>query len=132
MLITPVYAAVFGLIFVALSFRALLLRREFGVGIGDGDNPVLARAARVHSNFAEYVPIALLLVYFLEIQTPASAWIHLLCSMLLAGRIVHALGVSRVNENYRYRVTGMVLTLTVLISASLRLLYGFLAQAVAS
>lgn len=121
MLVTPIYTAIFGFVFVALSVRTLLLRRSLGVGIGDGDQPILARAVRVHSNFAEYVPLSLLLIYFLETQVKSSPWIHVLCSALLVGRITHAFGVSQVKENYRYRVIGMALTFTAILSASIGL-----------
>ena len=125
MLVTPIYTAILGLVFVVLSVRTLSLRRSLGVGLGDGDQPVLARAVRVHSNFAEYVPLSLLLIYFLETQVKASPWIHVLCSALLIGRIIHAVGVSQVKENYRYRVIGMTLTFTVIISASIGLIIGY-------
>lgn len=120
------YAAIFGFIFVALSVRTLLLRRRLKVGIGDGEMPILARAVRVHSNYAEYVPLSLILLYFLETQVGTSLWIHILCSALLIGRITHAFGVSQVEENYRYRVIGMALTFTVIICASLGLMSRYL------
>jgi len=125
MLVTPIYAAIFGFVFVVLSVRIILLRRRLGVASGDGDRPILAKAARSHSNFAEYVPLSLILIYFLEIQVGISPWIHVLCSALLIGRITHAWGVSQVEENYRYRVTGMALTLTVIISASIGLMISY-------
>ena len=111
--------------FVALSVRTLLLRRCLKVAIGDGDQPTLARAARVHANFAEYVPLSLILVYFLETQAGASLWIHVLGSALVIGRITHAFGVSQIEENYRYRVTGMALTFTVILSASIGLIVAY-------
>jgi uncharacterized membrane protein YecN with MAPEG domain len=126
MLVTPLYAGIFGFVFVALSVRTLLLRRSLGIGIGDKEQPILARAVRVHSNYAEYVPLSLILLYFLETQVGASLWIHALGSALLIGRITHAFGVSQVEENYRYRVIGMALTLTVIICASLRLMISYL------
>ena len=131
MTITPACAAVFALIFVALSVRTLLLRRRAAVPVGHGDDPRLMRAARVHANFAEYVPIALLIIYFRELQDAGAAWIHLHCLALLLGRVLHAYGVSQVNENYRFRVAGMVLTLFAIISAAVRLLAGYLLGGVA-
>jgi len=125
-MITPVYAAILALIFVFLSFRTLRLRHQYQVAIGTGENKTLARAARVHSNFAEYVPIALILIYFLESETDASIWIHVLCIALIAGRLSHAYGVSQLKEYFRFRVAGMVLTLACLISASLWLLFNAL------
>lgn len=125
MLITPIYTAIFGFVFVVLSVRTLLLRKRFGVAIGNGDQPILARAARVHSNFAEYVPFSLILIYFLEIQAKSGIWIHILSNVLLIGRITHAFGVSQVEENYRYRVIGMAFTFTVIISAAIGIMIGY-------
>ena len=124
MLITPLYAAILGLLFVVLTFRTLRLRRNLKIALGDGEQPVLTRAIRVHSNFAEYVPISLLLIFFLELETGAGFWVHLLCVALVIGRSIHAYGVSQVEENYRLRVTGMALTMGVIIAASLQLLVG--------
>jgi uncharacterized protein len=125
MLTTSIYAAILGLVFVVLSVRTLLLRRQLQVSIGDGDQPILARAVRAHANFAEYVPLSLLLIYFLEVQTRTNLWIHILCSALVIGRITHAIGVSQVKENFRYRVVGMVITFTVIISASFGLMISY-------
>ncbi len=111
--------------FVALSIRTLLLRRQLRVAIGDGDQPLLARAIRVHANFAEYVPLSLLLLYFLEAQTRINLLIHLLGSALTIGRIAHAIGVRQVKENFRDRVIGIVITFTVIISASLGLIISY-------
>ncbi len=120
--ITPVYAAIIGLIYVLLSVRALRLRHRFKVGIGDGGQPLLARAIRAHANFAEYIPISLLLIYFVEISVTAVIWTHALSGTLLLGRLVHAYGISQVDEDYRFRVTGMALTLTTIVVASLTVL----------
>ncbi|MEM7281815.1 MAG: MAPEG family protein [Pseudomonadota bacterium] len=121
-LVTPVYGAIICLLFVFLSVRTLLLRRRLGVGVGDGGHPVLTRAMRAHGNCAEYVPIALLLVFFLELNGGTSWWIHILCLLLILGRLSHAFGISQLSENYAFRVFGMATTFTVMISASLRIL----------
>jgi uncharacterized protein len=125
MYITPFYSGIFGLFFVALSVRTLLLRRKFGIAIGSNNQPLLERASRVHSNFAEYVPMSLLLIYFLEQKMPSNMWIHFVCIALLVGRISHAYGVSQVQEKLIYRVIGMALTFMVIISTSVRLIIGY-------
>ena len=117
--ITPIYAAIVALVYVMLSVRTLRLRHRFKVGIGNGEQPLLARAVRAHANFAEYVPIALLLIYFVEVGDIAAIWIHALCATLVLGRFVHAYGISQVEEDYRFRVFGMALTLTAIIVAAL-------------
>ena len=120
--VTPLYAASIALLFVALSIRTLRLRRRFQVAIGPGEEPLLIRAMRVHANFAEYAPIALLLMLFVELLTRNATLVHALGVLLLAGRALHAYGVSQVRENFRYRVSGMALTFTVIISAAVILL----------
>lgn len=123
---TPVYAAVLAIIFVALSFRALLVRRSHGIPIGTKDtDPVLTRAVRAQENFAEYVPLTLLLLYMLESQTNVGLSIHILGFSLVFGRLVHAYGISQIDEDYRLRVFGMVLTLGTMISAATRILASY-------
>lgn len=124
-MVTPFYAAILAVIFIALSFRTLLLRRARGIPIGTADDPVLARAARAHANFSEYVPLTLLLLYFLETRTNAGMGLHVLCVSLIVGRLVHAYGVSQVDEDYRFRVFGMVITLGTMISAATRILASY-------
>ena len=120
--VTPLYAALIGLIFTMLSIRTLRLRRRLGVAIGPGEEPILLKAVRAHGNFAEYVPIALLLMIFTELRTEGTLLIHALGSLLLVGRLTHAYGISQLKENYRFRVAGMAMTFTVIITCSLRLL----------
>ena len=120
------YAAVLALLFVALSVRTILLRRRFRIAVGDADNEEMLRAIRAHSNFAEYVPLTLLLIYFVELGDAEDWLVHGLCIALLAGRILHAIGISRVRENYRIRTAAMALTFTTIVAASLSLLSGAL------
>jgi uncharacterized membrane protein YecN with MAPEG domain len=119
---TAIYAALSGLLFFGLSIRTIRMRRRHRVAIGDGDNAELRRAMRVHANFAEYTPLALLLVFFAESGGAPSLLVHGLGIALIAGRALHAWGVSQPRENFRYRVTGMVLTFSVLITAALEIL----------
>jgi uncharacterized membrane protein YecN with MAPEG domain len=129
--ITLLYAALLGLLFVLLSIRTLLLRRTLRIAIGDAGNESMLRAMRVHGNFAEYVPLSLLLIYLVEVTGASPLYVHVLGAAVIAGRVSHALGVSRLKENYAFRIAGMTLTLAPIIVASLRLLRVFLAQDVA-
>ncbi len=120
--ITSTYAALLALFFIFLSIRVIRARREESIALGDGGNEKVRRAMRVQANFAEYTPLALLLIAFAEMQGLVSWMIHLLALLLLAGRLVHAYGVSQPQENYNYRVTGMVLTFGTIAGSSLMLL----------
>ncbi len=120
--VTPLYGALLGLMFFALSVRTLRLRRRLGIAIGDSGNPLMLRAMRVHSNFAEYVPLCLVLLYLVEAQGAGKLLVHVLGLALLLGRIFHAYGVSQAKEDFRFRVAGMTLTFLVLILSSIALL----------
>lgn len=120
--VTGIFAAVLGLMFIALSVRTLLTRRRNQVAIGDGGNAELLRAVRVHGNFAEYAPFALLLLALSEINGVSSTAVIVLNTALLLGRCSHAYGVSQVDENYRYRVLGMSLTFLSIAGAAICLL----------
>jgi uncharacterized membrane protein YecN with MAPEG domain len=124
--IVPAYAAMLALIYIFLALRVIRTRQSARVAIGAGDNRSLERAIRVHGNFAEYVPLALLLLAFVEMQGGPAWWINVLCFALVAARVIHAYGVSQEKENLRFRVVGMVTTFFVLASSSLSLLGGAL------
>lgn len=120
--IVPCYAAILVFIFIFLSIRVARLRGELKIGIGHGGNPVLERRMRVQANFAEYVPFALLLLTFLEMQQHSRYLIHVLALALLIGRIIHAYGVSQDNEDIRVRATGIAITAIVMLIAAILLL----------
>ena len=126
LLITPIYAALLGLIFVVLSIKTIIIRRKSKVAVGDGNNPQLQRAMRVHANFAEYTPIAIILVGFVESLKYNEIIVHILLSLFLLGRIIHAYGLSKIDEDFRFRVFGMVLTFNVITVASGLIIFNFL------
>lgn len=122
MVITPVYAALLAGLFFALSVRIVRLRRRLRVAVGDGGEPELLRAIRAHGNFAEYVPLTVLLLALAESQGNPPLLLHALGLALLAGRIAHAWGISRTAEELRYRVFGMAATFTALLGGALLIL----------
>lgn len=119
------YAALLGLMFVTLSVRTIRLRQRLGIGLGDGGNETLRRAMRVHANFAEYVPLGLILIFLVEEQGAPAILVHGLCLGVLLGRVSHAWGVSQAHEDLRFRVFGMAMTFTSIATAAFYLLYVF-------
>jgi len=120
------YAGLLALLFVSLSVRTLRLRRHLRIAVGDAGSEVMLRAMRVHSNFAEYVPLALLLLYFVEALGSKPLVVHVLGASLFIGRIFHAIGVSQVNERFSLRVLGMAMTFTPIMVCSLWILFVYL------
>jgi uncharacterized protein len=130
--IVPLYAALLAILFVTLSIRTLSLRRSLGIGLGDAGNEQMLRAMRVHSNFAEYVPLSLILLYLVEGQGAYPVFLHGLGLCLLIGRLSHAFGVSQKKENFRFRVVGMALTFTTLLASSAYLLFTYIRTTIPS
>jgi uncharacterized membrane protein YecN with MAPEG domain len=128
-IIVPAYAAIFAFVFILLALRVIKLRYSKRIAIGTRGDAVLERRMRVHANFAEYVPFALLLLAFLEMQAHSRYLIHLLALALLAARLVHAYGVSQENEDIRLRTAAMVTTFAVLAVAAVALLFNALRAA---
>ncbi len=122
MTILPIYAALLAILFVYLSARTITIRRKSQIGLGHADNPDMLRAMRVHANFAEYVPLALLLIFLVESSGAGPALVHALGAALLLARLLHAYGVSQTKENFRFRVLGMTATFTVMMASAVYLL----------
>ena len=116
MRITGLYAAILALIVVILAIRVTLRRRAVRVGIGNGGDAVLAQRIRVHANAAEYVPL----------QTQPLL-LHVFGCTLIAGRLVHAYGLSSSAGLSPGRAVGMVLTWAVIALMALLLIWQLLA-----
>ncbi|MDV7144996.1 MAPEG family protein [Tropicimonas sp. TH_r6] len=115
---TPLYAGLLALLFVVLSARVIVQRGVTRTSHGDGDDEVLLRRIRVHANFVEYVPLALLLLAMAELQGMPVWLVHLFGAMLFLGRTLHAWGFGAEPQVFKARKWGMILTfLVILITA---------------
>jgi len=113
---TSIIAAILTIIFVKLSFAVIGLRRKNKVGLGSGGYDDLERAIRAQGNFAEYVPIGLILIACLELNG-APWWLVILPGIaLIIGRLIHAKGINEPPPNFSSRVLGMKFTFGTLIT----------------
>ena len=114
--VTATTAAILGSIFFRLSLNAIKLRRQYKVGLGSGGHDDLERAIRAQGNFAEYVPISLILIACLELNS-APWWLVGACALaLIVGRLFHAKGIRELPPRFGNRVLGMKFTLFNLIA----------------
>lgn len=116
MLITSLYAGLLGLFYLVLTARVGLARKTYKVLLGDGGQNDLALRIRVHGNFIEYVPLALVLMMAIEIQGAPQFVLYGVGTALVLGRVLHAIGLTR--ANLRLRMTGMFLSLGAIAVAS--------------
>lgn len=123
--VVPFYAAIFALLYIGLTIRVIALRNSRRVSLGSGGDPALERAIRIHANFIEYVPLALILLIAMEMQRRSIYVLHILCLLLLIGRICHFLALSRENTANPLRGVGVGLTVLVLVVAAIILIIDF-------
>ena len=123
MVVTPLYAALLALWFLLLTLRVVQERGRSKVALGDGGDPKLQRRIRGHANFAEYVPVALLLLAILELSRFSIYVIHALGFALLLGRVLHGYAFAFRAEFRFGRFWGVLLTVVVLTVEALLCLY---------
>jgi uncharacterized membrane protein YecN with MAPEG domain len=112
------WSGLLGLLYLMLAGFVVRHRYRAKVGIGDGGDPALSRAIRVHGNFAEYVPLTLVLLFLLATAGWGSLYIHVLAGILFAARLAHALGLAGSDGPSIGRGAGMLGTWGVLAAAS--------------
>ena len=111
-----VYAAVLGLIYIVLSALTIRQRGASEVSLGSGNDETLLRRMRAHANFAEYVPISLLLVAGAIVLGANAYFVHGCGIVLIAGRLLHAKALY--DGTIPLRVAGMLATFAVIVVAS--------------
>jgi len=116
LLITSVIASVLTIIFVKLSFAVIGLRRKNQVGLGSGGHEDLERAIRAQGNFAEYVPIGIILIACLELNGTPWWLVAIPGITLIIGRLIHAVGIKTPPPDFSRRVLGMKFTFYTLIT----------------
>ena len=110
-MITGFYAGLLGIMLAILIIRIAMRRLRYRVGIGDGGIPDLAQAMRVHGNFAETVPILLVILFVMEYSGYNPAWLHLFGGSIILCRVLHACGITASPLQSFGRKYGMMLTL---------------------
>lgn len=116
------YVALHMLLLVVLAVRVVLERRRSKVGLGDGGDPGLLRAIRIHGNAAEQaLPTVALLFSLAFLGAPAWA-LHAFGAATFVGRVLHAAGLSKSSGVTVGRQAGMALTWTSVILGALGVL----------
>jgi uncharacterized protein len=121
-IVSAFYAALAGLMCVALSIMVIRLRGVTRTSIGGGDDPRMSRMTRVFGNFTEYAALILVLLTLAELLGLSQTWLHVYGAAFILGRIAHAIGLSRTLKVNIGRTAGMVLTLGTIIALSISLL----------
>ena len=127
--ITAFYACLLAVLFMLLSAMVISQRFKSKVSLGDGGERHMMQMMRVHGNFAEYVPFALILMLMAELNGANSLILHLCGWWLIIARGLHAYGVRHHYGVSWQRFTGVISTFAiylVLITVNLLIIYGLI------
>ena len=120
--ITATYAAILALIVLALAINVTKNRVKYRISIGDGGNPHMLRAIRLHGNAIEYAPLTLMLMLIYEINGGAHAVLHGIGIALIVARMVQTWGMWTTDMPGLGRRVGQSLTwVTLLVLVALNL-----------
>lgn len=117
------YAGLLGLLLIGLSVQVVRARRRYRVGLGVGSEEGMQQAVRVHANFAEYVPFAVLLLVLAEVSGLPAAAVHGAGILLVVSRLWHAAGLTGSPGRSFGRFYGTAGTWLVIVALSLWLVY---------
>ncbi|WP_226960715.1 MAPEG family protein [Thalassotalea sp. LPB0316] len=120
--LTAFYGAILTLLYIALAINVIRMRFKHQVGLGDLGKIEVLKAIRIHGNFAEYIPLALLLMAFYEVNGGSEQWLHGFGIALIISRVLHAIGLSKSYKTSLPRAGGTLLLFGVLITLSVTLL----------
>ena len=129
-LTTMLYAGLAGLWLLLVSLNVVRHRARTKVGVGDGGDDGLLRAIRIQGNTVEYVPLTLLILALAEMFRAPIPVVHVIGIALLAGRVLHAIGLSQSGGRTFGRAAGMLLTWAALLVASVLALYFYIVRIV--
>ena len=115
-----VCAGLLGLLAVSLTVSVGRLRMTKKIYLGDGGDPEMLKAIRAHGNFMEYVPLCLVLIYF--VSDFYGFWpVAIISLALLLSRVLHAGGI--LGFIPLGRTIGSVGTTLTLVAASVMIVY---------
>lgn len=116
LLISGLYLSLSALLMVVLTYRVIKLRRLHKIGIGNGGDDTLLLAQRVHANFLENAPMTLLLLVIAEANGASASVLHLMGTVWLVSRLMHAIGLTQGRGGYHFgRFWGVLMTWAVII-----------------
>lgn len=116
--VTALYGGLLGILALLLAARVIAGRARHTVHLGDGGREDMVLRIRAFGNFAEYVPLVLVLAALAE-GLGAPRWsAHAIGAALVAGRVAHAVGLSRTPRFNPWRFAGTNLTFAALLGAA--------------
>jgi len=108
--VTALFSAVLFFLYFRLAKNVITIRRKSKIPLGFGKNKALEQAIAAHSNFNQYVPLALLMMACMELNKIHFSLIIVIGACFTFGRVVHAKSFLKQTLDLKQRVLGMKFT----------------------
>jgi len=108
--ITLITTALLAVLNLGISIYVGMRRGKNKVSLGDGGNESMLQATRMHGNFAEYVPIPLIMMLAIEVSSGPAWLLYVIGGSLFIGRLLHAYGLHSAAGQSMGRGFGILLT----------------------
>jgi uncharacterized membrane protein YecN with MAPEG domain len=119
--VTLVLAGAAAIFLVLISFPIANRRRATKLSAGDGGDEKFNRLIRAQANFAEYTPLAVIVIGLIEMNGFAQIFVCSLAAAFAVGRVLHLIGM--VGPVLVARALGMILTFGVLLTGGAALVW---------
>lgn len=107
------------LLAVILSVLVIVRRVTLKIEAGDGGHPLMSQAIRAHANLAEHAPLAILALAGAEALSGSTLGVMIAAALLVSGRALSAIGLSRSLGPSFARQAGASMTLLSMATAAL-------------
>ncbi|GLQ34542.1 hypothetical protein GCM10007939_08250 [Amylibacter marinus] len=120
--VTVITATALAALYLAQTISVIIQRRRQRIAHGDAGDKTMMKRIRGHANTSEQVPLFLILLGLLELQSPPyKGLLCLVASLMVLGRILHGVYFLDIGAHFRYRQFGMLMTLLAYLAAILAL-----------
>ena len=120
--ITLLSTGILGILFFIHSLRTIKGRSITETSLGDGGDELMTRRIRIHGNFAEYIPLLLIILLLLEVSKVGIVLLVTFAASIILGRLLHFYGLYSKETPFWARIAGMQLTLWPLLLGSVYLI----------
>jgi len=109
--VSPFYISLLALLIIFLAYRVTTFRRSENIALGDDrGSKAMKSAVRAHANAVENIPLALILLAALELNSLNPLLLHIFGIVLVLSRIAHAWGLTKSNGPSPGRFYGTLFT----------------------
>jgi uncharacterized membrane protein YecN with MAPEG domain len=105
---------------MGLMLSVALTRMRTRKSLGEGDDALLRRVRR-HGNYAENAAIFVVSLALLEMIGADRSFVIGLAALFVAGRVLHAIGLSLVKTTNIWRIAGVIATVASALGVGVRL-----------